>query len=117
MVVSVYVIISLAVSKWNSSPVLRREKIARARAHESIAVADLPSDWDWRNVNGTNFVTESRNQHIPQCTTCAARVLCGVALYPACARALSPRGVNLAMRIASCRLWFMLGVRHPVNAE
>ena len=55
-----------AKSKWNSSPKLRREKITGPRAHELLAVADLPTDWDWRNVNGTNFLTQSRNQHIPQ---------------------------------------------------
>ena len=53
-------------SKWNGSPKLNQEKIVSPRAHELIRSADLPSDWDWRNINGTNFLTESRNQHIPQ---------------------------------------------------
>lgn len=55
------------VSKWNGSPKLHREKVLSARAHEKMRVQDLPSDWDWRNVNGTNFLTESRNQqYAPQ---------------------------------------------------
>jgi len=57
-----------AARKHNSSPLLRREKIVRPRAHETLVVADLPSDYFWGDVNGTNFLTESRNQHIPQCT-------------------------------------------------
>ena len=55
-----------AMPKYNSTPTLLREKITGPRAHELLAVADLPANWDWRNVNGTNLLTESRNQHIPQ---------------------------------------------------
>ena len=56
-------------SKWNSSPDLQEEKVISARAHELLDVTSIPADWDWRNINGTNFLTETRNQHIPQYAT------------------------------------------------
>ena len=41
--------------------------------HTYVDVEDLPADFNWGNVNNTNFLTKSLNQHIPQyCGSCWA---------------------------------------------
>jgi len=50
-----------------------REYILTAQPKDYIKVDDLPNSWDWCNMNGTNYCTMSRNQHLPQyCGSCWA---------------------------------------------
>jgi cathepsin X len=50
------------------------EKKNVAHSWDLIKASDLPANVDWRNMNGKNYMSWNKNQHIPQyCGSCWAQ--------------------------------------------
>lgn len=56
-------------SKWSTEPIKKT-----ARSWETTPVDHLPESVDWRNLDGRNWLSWTKNQHIPQyCGSCWAQ--------------------------------------------
>jgi len=77
VVVCCLVWFSLACKFPDGSHSVRQHKMAKLSndpiPHEASRDWTLPVDWDWRNIDGIDYTTPVRNQHLPHyCGSCVA---------------------------------------------
>jgi len=57
----------------------RDDNVLTTRNFEPVPANDLPTDYSWNSVNGTNYLTNVWNQHLPQyCGSCWAHAATSV---------------------------------------
>ena len=72
-------VLSFAAAKYYNDPENPCRKKSSFTTPENVRiplepVKDLPDTYIWNNVNGTNFLTNIKNQHLPQyCGSCWAQ--------------------------------------------
>ena len=64
------------VCSFDAATFSKGERITQPLPHEYVNVKDLPASFNWANISGVNYLTMSRNQHIPQCEWWVVLVEC-----------------------------------------
>ena len=65
---------AVAMKKYGTEPCRKKSnRVIKPVLRESLQQVDVPENFVWNNVNGVNYLTNLRNQHIPQyCGSCWA---------------------------------------------